>query len=381
MLGEVNRLLKIFEINTLDEFIELKPKWNEVLAKSKDNNIFLTWEYLSTFWRYFGKYAKLRILCVKDKDEIIAIAPLRQSRYDFMNFLGYNVIEPLGYRGLMPEGGDYTGFILTRKEGECLLLILKYLVEHDSWDFIYMYDVPEASMISYLLPSLPKTLPITCEIKKGVICPYITLPNSMDAFLRELPRKFRRELGRCMRNLQKDFSKVELKKYDALGSIEETMNIHFELNQKRWKSKQMTGTFKTPEICAFYIDVAKLFAEKGWLALHFLTINDKPVAGLYCFEYNRKMYAAVSGFDPVYSKYSIGNILFLKVIEKCIERKMDEFDFMKGAEPYKFGWTKKYRRNINIKFVNNKFTSKLYNWGIKTVKRIKIDATFKKLPL
>jgi hypothetical protein len=368
-------LLKITEINTFDEFLGLRSVWNGILARSRDNNIFLTWEYLSTFWKHFGKNAKLRILLIKDENEIIAIAPLRQSRFGFADLLGYNVIEPLGYRGLMPEGGDYTSLILGEKESECLHLILKYLIEHHNWDFIYMYDIPETSIIPNLLPHISKVLPITYETIKGTICPYITLPDSLDVFLKGLPRKFRKELGRCMRNLQKDFRKVELKRYDELGSVEETMKIHFNLNKKRWASKQMSGTFKTKEICAFYIDIAKLFADKGWLALHFLVVNDEPVAGLYCFEYNQTMYAAVSGFDPYYSKYSIGNLLFLKVIEKCIKRKMKEFDFMKGAEPYKFGWTKEYRRNWNIKFVNKRVKSHLYNLGIKILKQAHVDKT------
>lgn len=365
-------MFNITEINRINQFLELRHEWNKVLEKNRDKNIFLTWEYLSTYWKHFGKEKKLRILCIEDKNEIIAIAPLRQSRYGFSSPLGYEVIEPLGYRGLNPEGADYTGLILAEREAECLQLFLNHLVEHDDWDFIYMYDIPRTSMIPDLLPKVSKVIP-KFELEKGVRCPYISLPNSIDIFLKGLSRKVRKELRRCMRNLEKDYHRVELKRYDELGSVEKAMKIQFKLNQKRWKSKNMPGTFKTQEVRDFYIDVAKLFADNGWLALYFLTVNDEPIAGLYCFEYNQKMYAAVSGFDPDYSRYSVGNLIFAKLIEKCIERKIEEFDFMKGDEPYKFGWTAKYRRNLGIKFVNKKFTSNLYDWGIKMMKRMKVD--------
>ena len=366
-------MLNVTEINTFNQFKELRDKWNNVLEKSKDKNIFLTWEYLSTYWKHFGKEKKLRILCIKDKNKIIAIAPLRQSRFGFTSPLGYDVIEPLGYRGLTPEGADYTGIILAEREAECLQLFLNHLVEHDGWDFIYLMDVPETSINPNLLAKASKTIPLTFELEKGAICPYISIPNSMNTFLKELSSKFRKNLRRCMRNLEKDHQRVELKKYDEFGSVEDSMKIFFDLHQKRWKPKHIPGVFNTQEVRDFYIDVAKLFADNGWLALYFLTTNDEPIATQYCFEYKQKMYYALGGFNPDYSQYSLGNLILAKVIEKCVEKKIKEYDLLKGGEPYKFDWTAKYRRNLGIRFVNKKFTSNLYHWGIKTLKQVKIE--------
>jgi len=128
------------------------------------------------------------------------------------------------------------------------------------------------------------------------------------------------------------------------------------------------GTYSTQEIRNFYIDIAQRFAENGCLSLYFLTVNDEPVSGLYGFTYNQKMYAAVSGFDPDYSQYGVGKLLEYKVIEKCIENNLIEYDMMKGEESYKSQWTSKYRRNLGIRFINKKITSNIYNWGIQTVK-------------
>jgi CelD/BcsL family acetyltransferase involved in cellulose biosynthesis len=365
-------LLKITEINGTDQFYELKYTWNKVLERSQDNNPFLTWEYLLTCWKHFGKDKKLRILCVEDNNRIIAIAPLRQSRYRFAHLLGYDVIEPLGYMG-----ADYTGLILAERERDCLKLMLDYLAETNDWDFIYLYDVPGTSIIPDLLPKMSSMIP-KFELREGVVCPYISLPNSMDIVLKGISRKFRNNLRRCMRNLEKDFNKVELKSYAQFGSIEEAMNVHFKLNQKRWEPKSMSGVFDTKEICDFFIDVAKIFADNGWLALCFLAINEEPVAGLLCYEYNQKMYAAISGFDPNYSRYSIGNILFVKLIEKCIEKKMKEFDFLKGDESYKFKYSSTIRRNLSFKFMNKRPTSKLYHLGIRTFQKTRADKIFGK---
>ena len=81
------------------------------------------------------------------------------------------------------------------------------------------------------------------------------------------------------------------------------------------------------------------------------------------------MYGRLSGFDPVYSIYSIGNLLMLKVLEKCIKLGIKEYDFMQGNEAYKSDWTKNYRRNLNIKFVNRRSSSRIINLGIRTIKQ------------
>jgi len=366
-------LFNITEINGTNQFLELRHEWNKLLERSRDKNIFLTWEYLSTYWKHFGKDKKLRILCIEDKNEIIAIAPLRQSRLGFASPLGYEVIEPLGYRGLMPEGADYTGLILAEREAECLQLFLDYLVEHNDWDFIYLYDVPGTSIIPDLLAKMSGTIPITFELEKGVICPYISVPDSVDIFMKGLSKSFRYNLRRYMQKLESDYQRVELKSYENFGSVEEAMKIYFELHQKRWKSQDMPGVFSTQEVRDFYIAVAKLFAEKGWLALYFLMADDEPISTQYCFQYNRKTYYALAGFDPNYSKYSPGNLITLKIIEKCIERKIEEYDLLKGGEAYKFDWTNKYRVNLSIRLTNNRFITNVYNFGIRTLKRVKMD--------
>jgi CelD/BcsL family acetyltransferase involved in cellulose biosynthesis len=365
--------LKINEINN-NQFSELKSVWNHLLNKCKDSNPFLTWEYLFTYWKHFGSSRKLKILCVENENnDVIAIAPLRLSRYNLANLVTYNVLEPLGYRG-----ADYTGFIIPEIQNECINLILKYLNGQKDWDFIYLLDVPETSITSHAFKKTGGNAS-KFEVIKGAVCPYIPLPASMDIFLSKLSPSFRKNLKKRLRKLEKDFQKVELKSYKDFSTVKEAMNIFFNLHQKRWTLKGMPGVFNLEKIRNFYIEVAKIFAEKEWLALYFLTVDDKPIAARYSFEYNSKMYFLLPGIDPDYSQYAPGHIMHLKVIEKCIEKGITECDFLKGGEPYKFEWTNSYRRNLGFRFVNkSKKESILYGFAIKTLRRARLDRVFGK---
>lgn len=366
-------VLSIREISSRGQFMEMNREWDDVLERCKDRNIFLTWEYLSTYWKHFGNGKRLRILVIEDTGNIIAIAPLRQSRYGSLGPLGYDVIEPLGYRGLTPEGADYTGLILTEREAECTELFMKHLLGDVSWDFMYLMDVPDTSKDPTLLASIARQLSLKFELERGAMCPYIPIPRSLDVFLNTLSPKFRKNLRRCMSNLEKNCGKVKLVKYDELGSIEESMQVFFDLHQKRWKLKRKPGVFDTQEIRDFYLDVAKRFANSGWLALYFLTVNDEPIATQYCFEYKQRMYYTLGGFEPNYSEYSVGNLVTLKVIEKCIEKGIEEYDLLKGGETYKSRFTAKYRSNLGIRLANKRLISNFYHYGIRTLKRTKMN--------
>jgi CelD/BcsL family acetyltransferase involved in cellulose biosynthesis len=312
----------------------------------------------------------MRTLCIEDGCNIIGIAPFRLSHYGFKSPFGYDSIEPLAYRASMPEGADYTGLILSQRDTECVQSLLKHLFTYDDWDFLQIYDVRGDSAIPGLLRKMSESVP-RFDLIEGRSCPYITLPSSVDTLMQKLGRKFRHNLRWYRRKLQKDCGHIELKRYDQFGSVAETMNIFFQLHQERWKDLGLPGVFATQEMRGFYTDVAMLFANKGWLGLYLLTTNDEPIAVQYGFEYERRMYNALGGFDPAYAKYSVGNLICLGVIERSIDRGLEEYDFMKGGEAYKFVWTSENRRNVGIRFVNRKLASSIRDVGLKVLGKTK----------
>ncbi|MEM2145832.1 MAG: GNAT family N-acetyltransferase, partial [Candidatus Jordarchaeaceae archaeon] len=256
--------LRLIEINDADQFYDLGNEWNKVLERSTDNHILLTWEFMSTYVKHFGKDRKLKVLCIKEGDRIIAIAPLRLSRYNFAGSFSYNVIEPLAYMH-----ADYTGLILAERETECLKLFLKYLFQQDDWDFIYLYDIPGSSILSELLPKVSKEVSLTFEFKKGMICPYLILPESIDVLMSRISASLRYNLRYYMRKLRKNHGEVEFKRYDEIGSVEEAMYTFIRLHQKRWNLMGAPGVYNNRKRINFSLDAAKILADKGWLALYF----------------------------------------------------------------------------------------------------------------
>jgi CelD/BcsL family acetyltransferase involved in cellulose biosynthesis len=161
----------------------------------------------------------------------------------------------------------------------------------------------------------------------------------------------------------KDY-RVDFVRYDKIGTVKEAMNVFFRLHQKREVAKGDYGVFSNQLYKNFHMEVANAFAENGWLALFFLTFNDKPVSSVYAYEYNGKLYAYLSGFDTEYSHYRPGYLVIKNLIQYAIRKNLREFDFLRGEEQYKMRWRTTIRKNYEYRFVRRGLKSKLYNWGI-----------------
>lgn len=182
--------------------------------------------------------------------------------------------------------------------------------------------------------------------------------------MKGLGKTVRQNLRRYSRKLEREY-RVEFKNFDEIGSVKEAMETFFQLHQKRWESKGELGAFSKPLLRDFHIDIAKCFAEKGWLRLHFLTANDKPISTHCGFEYNQKVYYYLGGWDPEYARYMAGSLFMMHDIENCIQKGLKEYDLLRGTEPYKTRWTTKARKNIEVRFVRKGLFPRIYSWLIR----------------
>jgi len=351
------------EVEEINEFEPLRDCWNAILGKSViEDNIFLTWEWLSTWWKYFGEGRRLLLLTVREKDEILAIAPLMFSQYKLLKFGNIRRIEFIG----CPHS-DYHNFIMVKKERECLKTLLDYLTKNvEKWNWIELREIEGSTPTVNLLYELSSEISPIFTVSERIcnICPYIPLPTSFDILLKKLTKNTRQNINKYLRRINRDYNNVTFKRYDETGfSIKEAMGIFIKLHQKRWNNRGFPGAFADRKFHDFHMEIADLFAERGWLGLYFLMVNDEPISTQYTFEYKLKSYYYLAGFDPDFSDYSVGNLTTMFILKECIRRGFREYDMMRGDELYKMMWTKNCRKNYEVGILRKDLYSRLLNWS------------------
>jgi len=353
-------LFQIDVVNSEQELYEMAEEWAELLQNSHSNTIFLTFEWISTWWKYLKDDRELMILTARDENEkLIGIAPLMRSKCRFLHFLRLNVVEFLG-----SVHSDYLDFILLKDKEEGILeAIFKYLMEHDSeWDILNLLDIPDNSETLKYIPKKLIELNHTNNVKS--VCPYINLPDKWELYLLSLSKKRRKKLKYYLRRLKKDFH-FQFGEVGEKDNIKEKMDKLYSMHERRWKERGAVGDFSDYNFAQFHKAIASNFLEINRLDLFYLSINGDIVSMLYAFRYNQKTFYYQSGFDPKYTKYSIGTVLLGCCIENAISKGMKEFDFLRGNELYKYDWgANQYRKNIHCQIYNKKLSIFIYRFSM-----------------
>lgn len=352
--------MKIAEL-TFEEFLDVRAEWNKALRRSTDNHVFLTWEWLTNWWRHYGDKRKFLLITISDGKKILAAVPLMSSMYKLYG------LKLRKMEFIATPASDYHSFLLTEKKPEYVKMMLEY-ADHiaPEWDCIELQEVPENSETTRVLRTLSKE-PLRLEERTQNLCPFIVLPSTLEDYLRRLGSNWRRNLRRWERKLKRNY-KIDFKIHNDIETVNDAMETIFDLHQKRWQARKQPGAFSDQRFRDFHLDVARSFAEKGWLTLNFLTLNDEPVAAGYAFKYAQKLFCYLSGFDPHFSEYHVGHLRHIYLIKYCIENGLEEYDFLRGVESYKGWWNSFMRKNLEVRAIKRRVIPIVYNWITKNDK-------------
>lgn len=368
-------MLFIDEIGDTVRLRALANKWNNILSQSESDSIFLTWEWVFSWWQVYGGGKELCLLVLRGQDEdIIAIAPFYVRTRKILGGVPVNEIRFLGTgEDVSP---DYLDFIIKKGfENEAINAFVKYLTVKKGWDVANLTDMLSTSFTVKMLQKVATDNGLMVESSNRATCPYIQLLPDWEEYIGSLSKNTRYNIKRRMRNLEKNF-KTRYFMWEDIGRLECAMERLSFLHNKRWEQKGGKHSFSSKEYNAFHQAVAREFAFKGWLQLSCLELDGKIVGILYDYRYGNKIYYYQGGFDPSLYKYSLGLVLRAYVIQKAIENGIKEIDFLKGAYEHKYMWTEHDRHTINLMMGRDTFGSKVYFFD--TFRKPQMKAAIKK---
>jgi CelD/BcsL family acetyltransferase involved in cellulose biosynthesis len=103
---------------------------------------------------------------------------------------------------------------------------------------------------------------------------------------------------------------------------------------------------------------------KKWMQIDFLTLDGKNIAAFLHFRYGGRLYLYLIVVDKTINpKISIGNIMIGLCTENAYKNQIFFYDFLKGAENYKFFWANSGQRSLNIFFCKRELIPILISWG------------------
>jgi glycosyltransferase involved in cell wall biosynthesis/CelD/BcsL family acetyltransferase involved in cellulose biosynthesis len=109
------------------------------------------------------------------------------------------------------------------------------------------------------------------------------------------------------------------------------------LHQRRW-SERGGGALAEARVRAFHREAAGRLLAQDALMMPLLHLEGEVAAVLYGFHDRGACRYYLGGFDPALARFSPGSLLIAHAIEEAGRRGATTFDFLRGAEPYKYTW-------------------------------------------
>jgi CelD/BcsL family acetyltransferase involved in cellulose biosynthesis len=349
-------MLAVSRVDTPEAFCALRADWDALVTADPTASVFLTWEWLHSWWEVYGAKRQLFVLLAKDdQGRLRGIAPLMKC----WTRIGPVPVRTVQFISAHSTASEYLDFISAQDDKEQVArTFLSYLCEEKAWDLFLFHQIPEGSVTRWMLTE--QTPPVGLRVSPLEAQPslYIPLPPQWDAYLTRLKHHARNDIRRYRRRLETagGYQIVE-RSDDPDQSLVDFETLHM----ARMQDARRVTSFSSSEFRRFHALVASRCAERGRLRMVFLKIGGRNVGALYGFVFNERFFFYNSGFDPNFRDQNVATVLLSHCIEDCIAAGLREFDFLSSGD-YKTRWGVSERQKFS--FALSPYTSIIHAYRL-----------------
>ena len=321
-------------------FENLRDEWNELYIECQSTTIFLSWDWMFTWWEVFNQSinSKLSILSVYENDKLIGLAPFH-ILHSFPKSLIHG--RTICFIGSGEENTDkivsqYADFIVSPDKKEIMIsAVTEYLNKNRKrWDFADFQFLLEDSIISQCF-EVGETKVHTLLSQYGNRF-YMPEMKNFDDFQDHMGNRWSKMYRKKSRKLDKD-GDVRIESSSDIASTKIAFKQLADMHEARWKERTNISIFKSELFNQFHAKLLERLVPQNKASINTLFLNDEPLASYYYFTDKSQLHYYQSGFYSEHAnRYSPLFLLVCKEIGLAIKNK-NLFDFMfdENRESYK----------------------------------------------
>jgi CelD/BcsL family acetyltransferase involved in cellulose biosynthesis len=366
--------LTVDVVDRPEGFDALRPEWNAAAATQADPNVFLTWEWLATWWRHLGVRhpgARLHVVTVRDGDGLVLAAPLFRAEW------GYGPLRTPVLHQVSYDAGDYGGVLLVRRSDEAVAALAAHLADvlrHDAGSVVLSRLTTDSRFLAVLRSALggpaagrspgtgrsPHRVAIAATEAPILdsACPYALVDADFDLARRQKRHRVRQRLARLGEHHDVAF------RLHTGAALEDGLARFVAVHRRRWddRADTMQGQLVDPAREAFLLDAARALDAAGHLRLTTLQADGATAAANLDYELAGRLYMFKTAFDPGFGRHAPGHLLVSHVFDEGLARGVHEFDFMRGEHDYKRGWTNRSRHLVTVRLTRPGLNGYVAGW-------------------
>jgi len=322
-------------IDQYSELQNLECDWRQLFASNPRHSPFQAWGWVTSWIKHLAGPHELKFICWRnDQDELSFVLPLvgrPQSKEGKCS-------EYFAACGYGPECSDHIGCLRHPERDEHLTEITALALEQlvDNGVRVNLASQDGTDDFPENLRTKLKEMGIPVRLDQDHRCPSIRLPGSWEEFLKSLSSNFRSQIRRYYRNIA-NHETVSFRSVEPSGATD-FANELIRLNRSRMANKGMESSLEDPGFRAFILEAIPSMAKDGLAWMDVIANGEIIVGAALNLVHADRVYYYMGGFDEGSGNLRPGKALFAEVIKRSIDLGHKSYDFLRGAEPYKYRW-------------------------------------------
>jgi CelD/BcsL family acetyltransferase involved in cellulose biosynthesis len=317
-------------IETCSEIDALAGQWNALALGA--GNLFQTHEWLSGWWRAFGR-GDPRWIVLRDADGTLRAGAC---------------LSALRANGLASAANVHsaTWDVLARDEaarGQLWAAIADLGANR-----MHFRGLPQSGSSERLADEELRRAGYRVLSTTVLRSPWLALPASWEQLLASLSSGMRSRIRRTERTLEKHGS-LSFRTVAGGAELERDLDRFLALEASGWKGRNGSAIAAKPATERLYRDFALAAARQGWMRMYTLELDGQLIAASYACVFAGESLLLKMAFDETRSALSPGSCLLARMIRSAIEEEhLSACDFLGEADRYKLRWAPEVRPRMTV---------------------------------
>ncbi len=332
MGGEITTAV---EIGRAEVIHRLANRWQRLCDETRSAP-FHRPEWISAYLQAFEPNSEIVLLTASEGERLVAVLPMVRKR---CWYAGVPVMKLTAAANV-----HSVRFEILRSAcaaGEASIQALWHSLKRmPGWQVLEFPYFPQNGACAELLAQAGEDgyLTSTLPLQDSPILRMQSDGNGRLTWLGGTSRHFRHELRRYARVLEAETgAKPKIIRWTYPDPV--TMQQFFDLEAAGWKGNESSAIKCEPETRAFYDQIARQGAERGYFRLHSLEVNGMMAAGAFSVTTPDCFFPMKIAFNEALRRGGPGHLMFNSILEECALARIPELFFGGTRDHYKEMWT------------------------------------------
>jgi CelD/BcsL family acetyltransferase involved in cellulose biosynthesis len=311
----------------------------------------MTWEWVRTWWRFYGDGKQLRLFLFRREGVLVAALPVYLEAIGLPGF-GARVARLLG-ANIPPK--VFNPPVTPEASREVWLQVLNRLLAQEGCDLISIGPVCETykALESLKQVALEGTVGAAeAEVIERDVHTVYYLPRTADEVLASFDAKERKTRRRKLRDLEEK-GPVTVDVIKDPAQVEREFEVFAAGHTAQWQSEGRPGHFHAwPRALEYNREQTRIQGLLGRVRFVRLRVGDAVVANQYNFAFGPELFAELPSraFGPEWDRLGLGGTSQLKLLEAAVAEGFERMESGLGHYEYKLLTGGKEHRLFTVRF-------------------------------